>query len=460
MRFLIDTTTAQLVRHGKFSRVTRMLASELGDGRGLLVNVLGGDIVPARERLCDPSEFVPFWVTLPWRSPGAIEDIQRAAKVIAKVVIPSLTAKPMVQEALNDLTWTFAKTFDLFPSGLRRSIGRTLGIEAEGERRELFFHWAAERGSAYRPFAALEGDVERAIAPKDGDTLVLPGASWGHVDMNALGRLRRAQRFSLVCLIYDVLPLDYPALLPVHDYVAYRDFLTGVGEYADLIIAPNETTLCRLEDLFLELGISLHGRLQRRCLAHAALYGVDGELSPRLQDLQLQRKAFLLCPSGLRARKHVLWLYALCAKLGKERADFPLLVIAGRCDLELIQTLKADPGWEKVGAFLLDPDDTELAWLYRHALASLYPSFEGGLGLSITEAVGYGRPCVAADAATLVEASAGFAEHLPRDEALWGGAITRLLDAEQKASPSNPTERPQTRGLLADIRLYLENCGW
>ncbi|HEY8161605.1 MAG TPA: glycosyltransferase [Methylocystis sp.] len=457
MRFLIDTTTAQLVRYGKFSRVTRMLASELGDGSGLLVNVLGGDIVPARNGLSDPSEFIPFWATMPWRSPVAFEDIQRAAKVVAEVVVPSLVAKPLPPESLRDLTWTFAKTFDFFPSGLRRRIGQTLAIETEDERRELFLHWAAERGAAYWPFTPLERDARQAITPKEGDALVLPGASWGHVDMNALGELRRGHRFSLVSLVYDVLPLDHPSLLPVHHYVVYRDFLTGVGQHADLIIAPNETTLHRLKEFFAEVGITADGRLQRHCLANAALRGDSGELSPRLQELQLERRAFLFCMSGLRARKHVLWLYALCARLRKERADFPLLVIAGTCDLPLIQILKADPDWEKVAIFLLDPTDSELAWLYRHTLASLYPSFEGGLGLSVTEAVGYGRPCIAADAAALVEASAGLAEHLPRDETLWAAAIARMSEAEQQPGPQSLPARSKTGGLLADIRLYLED---
>lgn len=456
MRFLIDTTTAQLVRYGKFSRVTRMLASELGDGSGLLVNVLGGDIVPARNGLSDPSEFIPFWATMPWRPPIAFEDIQRVAKVVAEVVVPSLVAKPLPPEALRDLTWTFAKTFDFFPSGLRWRIGQTLAIETEGERRELFLHWAAERGEAYRPFAALERDAGQAMTPKEGDALILPGASWGHVDMDALGGLRRAHCFSLVGLIYDVLPLDHPSLLPVHHYVAYRDFLTGVGQHADLIVVPNDTTLHRLEHFFVETGIAPDGRLQRHSFANAALRGNDGELSQRLQELQLEGRSFILCMSGLRTRKHVLWLYALCARLRKERADFPLLVIAGSYDVHLSQILQADPDWGTAAIVLFNPTDSELAWLYGNTLASLYPSFEGGLGLSIMEAVGYGRPCIAADAPTLVEASAGLAEHLPRDETLWAAAIARISEAKQKPGPQSLAARTKT-GLLTEIRHSLKD---
>jgi glycosyltransferase involved in cell wall biosynthesis len=151
-------------------------------------------------------------------------------------------------------------------------------------------------------------------------------------------------------------------------------------------------------------------------------------------------------------RKHVLWVYALCARLQNERENFPLLVIAGSSvNSHIFGILEKDHAWGKAGVFVMNPTDGELAWLYKHTLLTLHPSFEGGLGLSVTEAIHFGRPCIAADAPSLIEASGGLAEHLPRDETLWAEAICRILDQEPRHRSPCPQQEMTDKSIVARL---------
>jgi glycosyltransferase involved in cell wall biosynthesis len=459
MRFLIDTTTLHLARHNKFARVLRMLLTEAGDDFGLPVNVVGGDVALGFTRFTDEREFVPFWATLPRRPVQRLEDAQRVAKVIVGAIFSSLRRKPLSDQRRFDLAWAFAKSLDCFPSWLRLAIASMLEIETNAECRELFIHWIEERGPAFQRFLARDYQSTGPTVLNDEDVLVLAGASWNYVDIEALGRLRNLRRFRLVCFIYDLLPIDYPSLMPIREHVQYRNFVIGVGRNADLIVVPDNASLDRLKDFFASLGVEADN-LVAYSMANAALRKTSEALSRRLRQAELHRKPFMLCVSGLQSRKHVLWLYALCAKLRNQRTELPLLVMTGSTvDLHILRILQKDPEWEKVGVFIVDPTDRELAWLYQHTRLSLHPSFEGGLGLSVTEAVEFERPCIVADTPSLVEASAGLAEHLPKDETLWARAICRVLEEDgQSETMPRPLSR-RTPGLLARIRLDLGASG-
>ena len=74
-----------------------------------------------------------------------------------------------------------------------------------------------------------------------------------------------------------------------------------------------------------------------------------------------------------------------------------------------------------------DPDDVQLALLYRQALALLVPSRSEGFGLTIAEAMACGCPVIAADAGALPEVCGGAAVLVdPDDRAGWLEAVGAL----------------------------------
>jgi glycosyltransferase involved in cell wall biosynthesis len=292
------------------------------------------------------------------------------------------------------------------------------------------------------------------------DVLILAGASWRH-DASALAKSKNACGFKLVCLIYDLLPIDYPSLVTVRQRELYKKFLCDIGGAADLIVTPNLVTASQLKSFLSEKCIS-PGPIASISVSGAGLSQEPGEPGPRLHALGLPEKKFMLCVSALRERKHILWLYALCARLHQDQPGFPLLVIAGSAAcVNILRILSDDPAWGRAGVFIEDPADAELAWLYQNAQICLQPAFEGGLGMTVIEAINYGRHCIAADAPSLVDSGGGFAEHLPRDEALWTNAIRRILDIEAGLNPANTSHLPpaSSPGILAQIRTLLETDG-
>jgi glycosyltransferase involved in cell wall biosynthesis len=72
--------------------------------------------------------------------------------------------------------------------------------------------------------------------------------------------------------------------------------------------------------------------------------------------------------------------------------------------------------------------DPELAWLYRHAAFTLFPSLAEGYGMPVAESLAFGTPVVIADHPALHEAAEGLMPAIdPLDFPAWEREIVRLL---------------------------------
>jgi glycosyltransferase involved in cell wall biosynthesis len=458
LRFLIDVTTARLRPYGKYSRVLRLLADEAGHDAGSLVTVSGADIrrsPPLEKERREP----PIWAGAALRPPAGFSEAQGIAKLLAHYCRGRLSARGPYNESKLDLVFAFARTFDCFPLPLRAGLASFLELEADAECREMFTHWVGERARA--PAQIRQAD---ACAPLEalgpGDALILAGASWNHIDADAFAQLKREKGFTVLVVLYDLLPIAYPSVLGVREFLQYKRFLLGAARIADVLVAANQTCAHDLRLFLRDAGAEPAGRIA--CMSfRAAILRNDGawELSPRLQSLGLDRRPFALSVAALRRRKHPLWLYALFLELRAREGDVPLLVFAGRADeLRLLRILSQDPLWGKAAVLVENPSDAELAWLYRNAQLCLFPSFEGGAGFSALEALAFGAPCIVADAPALIESCDGLATHLPRDEALWLEALRCHMseNGRRRDGRQLSMDRP---GLLAQMSALLGQSG-
>jgi glycosyltransferase involved in cell wall biosynthesis len=75
-------------------------------------------------------------------------------------------------------------------------------------------------------------------------------------------------------------------------------------------------------------------------------------------------------------------------------------------------------------------DDTELAALYRGAIALVIPSREEGFGLPALEAMASGCPVITSNAAALVEITGDAALHVEPNAASLAGVMTRIASDE------------------------------
>lgn len=105
--------------------------------------------------------------------------------------------------------------------------------------------------------------------------------------------------------------------------------------------------------------------------------------------------------------------------------------------------------------------DEELAWLYRHCLANLYPSLFEGFGLPVLEGMQFGAPTLVSNASSLPEVAGDAAILLsPEDTEAWARAMLRIstdrgererLGAAARARAARFDRRESAAALL---RLY------
>ena len=453
MRFLIDVTDLRRQTHDKYDRIVRKLANEAGAGDGLAVEILdGGRIVSARPYggEATPSD----WRSKSWKPSTNISILRRAVKLMARYTAWRLLGKTPTDESKEALTWEFAYCVEIIPPSLRARFADFLEVESNVSRREKFHFWLRERENSGRPVLNREERRALPVALGPGDALVLAGASWSHANVDALEQLKRAFGCKLVFLVCDLLPIDYPSIVTTRQRAVFKDFLIKIGDVADAVVTPNKVTAKRLEGFLAEGGRRSRCQIASIAIRGAALTKTPGEPPSRGGEAGRSPRRFMLCVSSLRERKHVLWLFVLCAKLFLKRPDLPKLVLAGRADdLGVLRILSNDPAWSKIAVFIENPDDAELRQLYENARLCLYPSFEGGVGMSIMEADNFDRPCIAARAPSLIEAGGARTLYLPRDEELWADAICRLLDDD---NPHDASVTAPPQDLLAQIRVGVE----
>jgi glycosyltransferase involved in cell wall biosynthesis len=369
-RIILDVSTSlgfRLSPANKHTRVAAALLKELGTAAGCTVAASGTDAI---------------FYGVPW------PDIQKTQPFQASPVRRLMEACVRSFEPRQGNGWEAWKSYDHFLEGAR-------------------------------PFAFQAGDL-----------LLLSGASWTYLDLIALGKLKHQHGFKIVGLVYDLLPIHYPSFITVEGRKLYRAFLHDLADVADLIVTPSATVCDQLRAFITTQSKRSSARVVAVSFASAALSSGQGELTSRLRKFHLHKKRFAFCLAPLRKRKHLLWLYSLWAELWKTEQNPPMLVCAGLlAEPDLLAILQADPLWGKAAIFLSNPSDAESQWLYSHSLFCLHPSFEGGMGLPIREALYHGKVCIAADASSLVEAGAGCAIHLPQEPSTWLSVIRKLAGA-------------------------------
>ena len=446
----------RLPLQNKYTRVVRALLAEIESGAGLAVEISdGGRRIVSAQAPNEAPESV-WWHAIPCSRSLRPYYWARAIKLLAFYFGAKFASKTLTHQRKEELAWNLAYSFEIFAPSWRKRLAQFLEVNSDRKRNFTFYHWLGERGFTIDGFFfCRDGETGEAITVEDDDILILGGTSWRY-DIDELKKSKNACGFRLVCVIYDMLPIDYPSIVTTQQRERYKKFLYDVGRVADLIVTPNVFTAFRLKTFLAQKGIS-PSQVSTISLSAASLAKSPSAISQRLLDFGLSEKKFMLCVASLRDRKHILWLYSLCAKLRQDQPGFPLIVFAGRAvQLEILGILSEDPMWGQAGVFVEDPLDEELSWLYQNAQLYLQPSFEGGLGMPLMEAIKYGRSCIAADAPSLVEASGGLAEHLPHDERIWSNAIRRALSQGDTYSRHLEPMHLPSSDILSKIGTLLE----
>jgi glycosyltransferase involved in cell wall biosynthesis len=252
----------------------------------------------------------------------------------------------------------------------------------------------------------------------------------------AIARLKERGHARFVCLIHDLIPVEFPEYALPGQADKHRRRIESAAALADAVIVNSAVTRDAFQP-YLE-------RAGRAPPVIVAPFGIEIE-APPAKPPPLAAPYFV-CISTIEARKNHLLLLLLwrqlAAQLGKAA---PRLVLVGQRGWETetaIDLLERCPALEGLVFEKSGLPDREVARLLAGARALLLPSFAEGFGFPLIEALALGVPVLCSDIPALRENGGAVPEYFdPLDGPGWQSAI---LDY---AMPDSPRRAAQLRRL-------------
>jgi glycosyltransferase involved in cell wall biosynthesis len=235
-----------------------------------------------------------------------------------------------------------------------------------------------------------------------------------------LKRIRRRLGVKMVCLVHDLIPIEYPEYFPPGWEERFQRLSSNVGRYFDAAIANSAST-----------ARSLKTALERTSSTPAirvAALGVRGLLpAPQRALLELPQRPYFVVLGTIEPRKNHLLLLNVWARLASTVPDAPRLIVIGARGWEneqVVDLLERSRRLRGLVREYNDLGDAEVDSLLQHAQALLLPSFAEGFGLPLAEALASGVPVICSDIPVFHELGGEVPEYLdPLDPRAWGEVV-------------------------------------
>ncbi len=294
---------------------------------------------------------------------------------------------------------------------------------------------------------ALAPAAARELLPAALEWLEDDTPNYSARELVAISRRARETGAALLHAPHYVLPLALPcpAIVTVHDliHLAHPEFLPGplallyarkmlprAVRRARWTITPTEAVR---RDVVVELGAEASRVV---VIPNGVDETLRAPLEPAERNAALARlgllPGFFLFVGNPKPHKNLGRLLSAYSRLGRERPELPLLVLAG-ARKERLPRLRREiealglAGHVRALGFV---DDGCLRALYQGALALLFPTLAEGFGLPIAEAMACGAPVLVADRPVHLEVAGDAAERVdPLDPDSIASGIVRLLDS-------------------------------
>lgn len=268
---------------------------------------------------------------------------------------------------------------------------------------------------------AFINDLVGSVTPvhaKKGDLVLGTGASFSFVNYPlAVKQLKRTQEIQYGTILYDLIPYYSRSTLPPELSIRFSLWLAQIAEISDFIISISEYTNKELTNFCTENGIFTDD-LSRVCIPLGSHAGKKLTRS-NVQTRHFFENEFCLFVSTMETRKNHAALLSAWKKLINNNSDVPQLVLVGKKGWgfhELENIINADEKLESKVLFIHDASDSDLEWLYRNCLFTIYPSLYEGWGLPVTESLARGKFCLCSNTTSLPEAGGEYADYFDPSE--------------------------------------------
>lgn len=312
------------------------------------------------------------------------------------------------------------------------SLAKALAVECREKHELVLYHhfgeWVNESCAA-----GTWIDNPRVTAPLHRCTAAEARRIWSNPSDERLGRpdivhgtsvrLPRVEAAKLVFTVHDIAYWAVPDFTTeANRLVCQRGTLQALSR-ADGLIFISESARHEFERM-------LPGWLEESGVLSTVVHHGSRQAAAPAGSEKAPVADYWLAVGTLEPRKNYEALLAALPAYRAESSDpVPVCIVGGsgwKSEALKVELQRAE--LDGLVRYLGYVDDTELAALYRHARALVFPSWYEGFGLPVLEALGHGCPVICSDRTSLPEI---------------GGTVARYIE------PSNPQS-------IADAMLALE----
>jgi glycosyltransferase involved in cell wall biosynthesis len=289
--------------------------------------------------------------------------------------------------------------------------------------------------------AALLGGEARLFAARHARAgqPVYVLVSHHHLEKPAIfERLKARSGARFVCLIHDLIPMQFPEYARPGQAENHRRRIETVIRFADALIVNSAVTRDALLPHLARAG--------RNTPVLVAPLGLD--LPNEIGEPEPPRRPYFVYIGTIEAKKNHLLLLNLWRQLATDLGNAaPVLVLIGQRGWEAENVVDMLERCPAVQGSVIEHNtlpDTEMVRLLKDARALLLPSFAEGFGFPLIEAFSVGVPALCSDIPALRETGGAVPEYLdPLDGPGWRAAI---LDYMAPNSPRRMAQLERLRG--------------
>ena len=276
--------------------------------------------------------------------------------------------------------------------------------------------------------------------PAAADQPIYLLVSHHHLERRRLiSRLKRRGRASFICLIHDLIPIEFPEYARPGQDLRHRRRIETTAALADAVIVGSAATRDALQP-HLDRG-------GHNPTVLVSPFGIDlPEVTP--DGPPLPDAPYFVCVGTIEPRKNHLLLLNLWRQLAKERGPrAPHLLVVGHRGWETGNAVEMLDRCAALQGLVIERNhvsDADMARLLKGSRALLLPSFAEGFGFPMVEALALGVPVLCSNLAALRENGGDVPEYLdPLDSRGWQDAI---LDYSPDASPRRQAQLGRLAG--------------
>jgi glycosyltransferase involved in cell wall biosynthesis len=244
-----------------------------------------------------------------------------------------------------------------------------------------------------------------------------------------IAHIRRSLGAKTVCLLHDLIPIEYPEYFIPGWEKRYRRLSGNIGRSFDAVITNSEATARSLR-------ACLHGGPETppsRVAVRIAPLGVRAFPRSRVtghatQDHpHSQNQPYFVVLGTIEPRKNHLLLLNLWTRLAAATPAPPRLLVIGARGWENEQVVDMLERSRRLRGLVEEHNglsDAEVGAFVHHARALLLPSFAEGFGLPLAEALASGVPAICSDIPVFREVGRDTPDYLdPLDLSAWQDAV-------------------------------------